>query len=211
MTSAELPDPDSSPPATGVDDGLDQSSIESAAPGKSLARRSFRRATLLLITLLVFNYLVLPQLAGAREALDTLSHVTWWLLVVGVALEFAALASYTQLTMATLTKDRHNRPIGFFTLLRIQLSSKSVTNLVPGGSATGSALSYRLMTTSGLTGTQTGFALATVGLGSAVVLNLLFWIALLVSIPRRGSSRRMRPRPSSGRSRSPWWLHCSSC
>ena len=31
-----------------------------------------------------------------------------------------------------------------------------------------------------------GFALATAGLGSAVVLNLLFWVALLVSIPLRG-------------------------
>src|SRR5699024_8282744 len=135
-------------------------------------RRSIRRGVLLLIMLIVFNYLVLPQLAGAREALDTLSHVTWWMLIVALGLALAALGAYTQLTMAALPGTRHHRPIGFFTLLRIQLASKSLTILVPGGSATGSALSYRLMTSSGLAGTDTGFALATVGLGSAVVLNL---------------------------------------
>jgi hypothetical protein len=57
---------------------------------------------------------------------------------------------------------------------------------VPGGSAASSALGYRLMTLSGVSGPDAGFALATVGLGSAVVLNLLLWSALIVSIPIRG-------------------------
>ena len=57
---------------------------------------------------------------------------------------------------------------------------------MPGGSAASSALGYRLMTLSGVSGPDAGFALATAGLGSAVVLNLIFWIALLVSIPLRG-------------------------
>ncbi|MEY2443839.1 MAG: putative heme transporter [Ilumatobacteraceae bacterium] len=42
------------------------------------------------------------------------------------------------------------------------------------------------MTLSGVDGRDAGFALATAGLGSAVVLNLLFWIGLMVSIPIRG-------------------------
>jgi uncharacterized protein (TIRG00374 family) len=42
------------------------------------------------------------------------------------------------------------------------------------------------MTLSGVPGPDAGFALATVGLGSAVVLNLILWCALLVSIPLRG-------------------------
>jgi uncharacterized protein (TIRG00374 family) len=42
------------------------------------------------------------------------------------------------------------------------------------------------MTLSGVTGPDAGFALATVGLGSAVVLNMILWLALLVSIPIRG-------------------------
>lgn len=42
------------------------------------------------------------------------------------------------------------------------------------------------MTLSGVNGAAAGFALATAGLGSAVVLNLIFWLALIVSIPIRG-------------------------
>jgi uncharacterized protein (TIRG00374 family) len=71
-------------------------------------------------------------------------------------------------------------------LFRIQMSTRSLSCIVPGGSAASSALGYRLMTLSGVTGPDAGFALATVGLGSAVVLNLILWIALLVSIPIRG-------------------------
>ena len=47
-------------------------------------------------------------------------------------------------------------------------------------------MGYRLMTLSGVNGPDAGFALATAGLGSAVVLNLIFWLALMVSIPIRG-------------------------
>ena len=57
-------------------------------------------------------------------------------------------------------------------LFRIQLSTKALSSIVPGGSAAGSALAYRLMTLSGVNGPDAGFALATAGLGSAVVLNL---------------------------------------
>ncbi len=66
------------------------------------------------------------------------------------------------------------------------MSTKALGNIVPGGSAASSALGYRLLTLSGISGPDAGFALATAGLGSAVVLNLLFWIALLISIPLRG-------------------------
>ena len=160
--------------------------LVTANPRRALAKRSARRAALLLLTLLAINYLVLPQIAGAREALETLSHVKWWLLILALGLALAGLWSYAPLTMSALPHKRHERPVSYFTMFRIQLATKTVTNLVPGGSAAGSALGYRLMIASGLTGTETGFALATVGLGSAVVLNLIFWLALLISIPRSG-------------------------
>jgi uncharacterized protein (TIRG00374 family) len=76
--------------------------------------------------------------------------------------------------------------VGIWTLLRIQLSTKAVTNVVPGGSAAGSALGFRLLTLAGVRGADAGFAMATAGLGSAVVLNLILWVALLLSIPTRG-------------------------
>jgi uncharacterized protein (TIRG00374 family) len=71
-------------------------------------------------------------------------------------------------------------------MFRIGMSSKALTYIVPAGNAAGSALGYRLLTLSGIRGADAGFALATAGLGSAVVLNLIFWTALLVSIPLRG-------------------------
>ena len=76
--------------------------------------------------------------------------------------------------------------ISLMRMFRIQMSTKALGNIVPGGSAAGSALGYRLLTLSGISGPDAGFALATAGLGSAVVLNLIFWVSLLVSIPLRG-------------------------
>jgi uncharacterized membrane protein YbhN (UPF0104 family) len=122
------------------DDGRSKSKDDDDDSKGSTVGRGIRRGLLLLLTLLVFNYLVLPQLAGARKAAETLSHVTWWLLIVAFAMEIAAMASYTRLTMAALPGDRHHRPIKFFSLFRIQLAVKSETNLVPGGSATGAAM-----------------------------------------------------------------------
>ncbi len=133
--------------------------------------------------LLVFNHLVLPQLGGARRAAHLLSQVNPLLLVLALGLELAAFAAYTRFTRATLPGDA---PVSRLTLFRIQLSTKAVTNLVPGGSAAGGALGYRLLTEAGVARPAAGFTLATVGLGSAVVLNLLLWVALLVSIPVNG-------------------------
>jgi uncharacterized protein (TIRG00374 family) len=76
--------------------------------------------------------------------------------------------------------------LSLFTIFRIQLATRSVTNLVPGGSAAGGTLGYRLLTDAGVSSSAAGFSLATVGLGSAVVLNLILWVALLISIPLNG-------------------------
>jgi hypothetical protein len=96
----------------------------------------------------------------------------------------SALYAYSLLTRAALGDRR--RTSRSWRLFRIQMSTKALSSIVPGGSAAGSALGYRLMTLSGVPGPDAGFALATAGLGSAVVLNLLFWVALVVSIPIRG-------------------------
>ena len=63
------------------------------------------------------------------------------LLIVALALEIGAFAAYTQLTRVTLPPDL---PVSRLTLFRIQLSTKAVTNLVPGGSAAGNTLGFRL-------------------------------------------------------------------
>ena len=66
------------------------------------------------------------------------------------------------------------------------MSTRALSSIVPGGSAASSALGYRLLTLSGVAGPDAGFALATVGIGSALVLNLMLWMALIISIPIRG-------------------------
>ena len=100
--------------------------------------------------------------------------------------------AYTLLTRAALGDESNN--ISRLRLFRIQMSTKALSSIVPGGSAAGSAMGYRLMTLSGVNGPDAGFALATAGLGSAVVLNLIFWIASdgLDPDPRRQPGLRHR-------------------
>jgi putative heme transporter len=71
-------------------------------------------------------------------------------------------------------------------LLRIQLTTRAVTNVVPGGSAAGSAIGYRMLTLAGVRGADAGFGLVAAGMGSAVMLNVILWVTLFVSIPLAG-------------------------
>ncbi|MBO0730906.1 MAG: UPF0104 family protein [Acidimicrobiaceae bacterium] len=139
----------------------------------------------LLILALIIEYLVVPQIAGTRNAVHQLANVHWPWLLLGVVLEMASILSYAQLARTLLPPE--SRP-SLFTVLRIQLTTLSVSHCVPGGSAAGSSLGYRLLTNAGVRGADVGFALATQSLGSAVVLNVIFWAALVVSIPVWGFS-----------------------
>lgn len=139
----------------------------------------------LLILALIIEYLVVPQLAGPRKVAHLLAEVNPALLAAGVALEVGAWLSYAELTRAVLPVESK---VSLFTLARIQMTTLSVSHSVPGGTATGAALGYRLMRQSGVGGTDVGFALATQGIGSAIVLNVILWIALIVSIPVWGFS-----------------------
>ena len=124
---------------------------------------------------------LLPQFIEAATELRNLNPL---LLVLGFALEIIALYFYSLLTRAALGEAA--APLSGMRMFRIQLSTRALTNVVPGGNAAGSALGYRLLTLSGIKGPDAGFALATAGIGSAVVLNLVFWVGLIVSVPRRG-------------------------
>lgn len=156
-----------------------------AAPRRSSGRtrRRLRRLAFVFALLLVVEYLVLPQVTGARQALHLLGRVNLWLVLLGVALEVGALVAYAMLTAAVLPRER--RP-GLFSVLRIDLSTLAVSHVVPGGSAVSTGVGYRLLVEQGLEPGDVGFALAAQGLGSAVVLNVLLWVALVVSIPFHG-------------------------
>ena len=149
---------------------------------KPTFRKRMIRTVQAVIALFLLNYVAVPQLAGLRRAVTKLSEVNGVMLVAGLAFELAALLAYSQFTRVALSPSE----IRLSTILRVQMSTKAVTNLVPGGSAAGSALGYRLLTLAGVDSASAGFALATAGLGSAVVLNLLLWLTLLVSIPLSG-------------------------
>ncbi len=147
-------------------------------------RRRFRFTLKLLVMLAVLYYFVFPLLPNFGNAFLDLRHVEPVLLVVGFTLEMVALWCYAPLMKAALGDAGEH--LSNSRLYRIQMSTRAVSSIVPGGSAASSALGYRLMTLSGVAGPDAGFALATVGLGSAVVLNLILWCALIVSIPIRG-------------------------
>lgn len=142
-----------------------------------------RRVVLLLIGAFVVIHFLVPQIAGVHRALYRLGQVKVLWLLIAVVLELASILAYTMLTRAVLL---HSKPPRFDVLLRTQLATLAVNHVVPGGAAAGGALGYRLLTEAGVSGTDAAFALATQSAGSAVVLNLLLWIGLVVSIPLHG-------------------------
>jgi uncharacterized protein (TIRG00374 family) len=144
---------------------------------------SVRRLTQLLLVAFVVIHFVLPQVPKVRDAVPLLGSIDVRLVLLAVAFEAASICSYTKLTASLIPRGQQPR---FFTLLRIQLSTLAISHVVPGGSAAGGALGFRLLTKSGLRGTDAAFVMATQGMGSAVVLNILLWVGLVISIPLRG-------------------------
>lgn len=127
-------------------------------------------------------YVVVPLVASHRAELATLGHVNAGYVVAGVVLEVAALVAYSQLTYAVLPAPGTSRA----RLFRINLSTLALSHVSPGGTAPGAALGYRLLTQSGISGADAGFTLGTQGIGSAVVLNVLFWLALVAFLVEHG-------------------------
>ena len=149
-----------------------------AATRRRRVRRQVKWGLYAVGLFLVLEYLVLPQLAGARRSVNLLGRINFAYVVAGVVLEAASLVSYSQLTHTVL----HNEGPPRSRLLRINLSSLSVSHIVPGGTAPGTAVAFRLLTQAGVPGADAGFALGMQGVGSAVVLNSILWLALLVSV-----------------------------
>jgi len=137
------------------------------------------------VLIFIFEYLVLPQFASARRSIHVLGQVNVWWLGCAVLLEVAALLAYAELSRTVLTPDAPSRSVQ----LRVNMSSLALSHVVPGGTAPGGALAYRLLTDEGVPGSVTAFGLAAQGIGSAVVLNMIFWMALVISIPLSGYNR----------------------
>jgi len=153
-----------------------------AASRRWYRRREVRWTVTIVALIFVFEYLLLPELASARRSLDLLGRVNVGLLVVATLAEVASLVSYAQLTHGVLSPDAPSR----WRLFRVDMSTLSVSHVVPGGTAAGGAMGYRLLTGLGVPGPTALFGLGAQGIGSAVVLNMVFWLALVVSIPING-------------------------
>lgn len=149
---------------------------------RSRIPRPLRHGIILFVIALLVEYLVVPELVGASRHLSLLSELNVGWLVAGVVLEAASLLCYTLLTKVLLPSHAPS----LWTLLRIDLAGNAVSHVVPGGSAASAGLGYRLTTSFGVEGRSAAFAMATQGMGSAVVLNVMLWCALVVSIPLAG-------------------------
>ena len=137
---------------------------------------------MILVCFFIGEYILLPVLASARREFHRLSQLNFLWLILGALLELAALAAYAQLTHTVLSPGAPKR----FTIFRINMWALAVSHVLPGGTVPGTAASYRLLTENEVSGSTAAFGLAAQGIGSAVVLNLIFWFALLISIPLQG-------------------------
>ena len=145
--------------------------------------RTVRHLAELLLAGFIVEYFVAPQIGGTHKALNVLASVNPFLLVAGLVLEVLSWVAYFELTRVLIPK---NSDPGFAALSRIQLSTLALSHCLPGGNAMGYSLGYRLLMRTGVGGPDVAVALATLGLGSAVVLNVIFWLALLISLPIYG-------------------------
>ncbi|CAN5377507.1 hypothetical protein BH09ACT10_BH09ACT10_04290 [soil metagenome] len=143
--------------------------------------RLVRRISGVGLTILVFEYLVLPKLLVARDDVSLLSSVAPAMLAIALFLQIASLAAYSGLTWRAL----HAGPAcSFATLLRVDLTGLGVSHVVPGGGATAAALRFRLLTEVGVrplnamagTAVQTGC--------SVVSLVAVFLCGLAFALPQ---------------------------
>jgi len=130
----------------------------------------------------VFEYLVLPQLGPARRSLHLLGSVNPLLVVVAVLLEVSAILAYVELTRTVLYPYAPSR----YNTARVDMAAFAISHVVPGGTAPAGALAYRIFNELGVPKETNAFGLAAQGAGSAVVLNVIFWMALVISIPLNG-------------------------
>jgi len=168
-------------------DQVEHGEPEEQPPAPPTARRRWlpRNVKITLMVLFLFfvgEYVLLPEFASARREFNQLTHLNFLWLILGALLEVAALVAYAELTHTVLSPDAPDR----FRVFRINMWALAVSHVLPGGTVPGTAASYRLLTDSGVSGSTAAFGLATQGIGSAVVLNLIFWLSLLISIPLQG-------------------------
>src|SRR5436190_771573 len=82
----------------------------------------------------IVYFFVLPLIPGFGRAVHDLQDVNPALLAVALTLELASLMSYSMLTRAALPRGS----VSVLRMFRIQLSTRALASVMPGGSAAGS-------------------------------------------------------------------------
>lgn len=126
---------------------------------------------------------MVPELVRASRNLYLLGRVSPWWVAAGVVTEALSLFSYAVLTRVLLPGGP--KP-GLWTLYRIDLAAAAVAHVIPAGTLGTMPLGYKLFTSEGISGSDTTVMMAAKGVGATVVLNLLLWLALIISIPLAG-------------------------
>ena len=147
------------------------------------ARRPLRRLAIIFILLLIIEYLVIPELVGASKDLYLLGRLNVGWMAGGIILEGLSLFCYALLNRVLLPAE--GRP-GLSRLFRIDLTAAAVAHVIPAGTVGSAGIGYQLFTAEGIAGTDVGVMMATKGIGSTIVLNVLLWLALVISIPLSG-------------------------
>jgi len=146
--------------------------------------KPLRRGIVIFALVLIIEYLVVPELVGASKDLSLLGRVNAAWLVAGLVLEGMSLFCYGLLTQALLPSGSFNP--GLSRLFRIDLAAAAIAHVIPAGTLGSAGIGYRLFTTEGIKGRDAAVMMATKGLGSTVVLNVLLWVSLVISIPLAG-------------------------
>jgi uncharacterized protein (TIRG00374 family) len=146
--------------------------------------KPLRRGIVIFALVLIIEYLVVPELVGASKDLNLLGRVNPAWLVAGLVLEGVSLFCYGLLTQALLPPGSFNP--GLSRLFRIDLAAAAIAHVVPAGTVGSAGIGYRLFTAEGIKGNDAAVMMATKGLGSTVVLNILLWLSLVISIPLAG-------------------------
>jgi uncharacterized protein (TIRG00374 family) len=173
-----------------ADLATNESTVAKRRPWWILARRIAGPAIRLLIVAAVIEFALLPQIAGARKSINLLSDISPAWLSLGLGCQILSLLAYAKLSQVSLDAGAG---VGYFQLLRVDLSTLAVSHVVPAGSAVGIGLGYRLLVRSGVSSDHavSGKALQTVG--SAVVLNVLLGGALLAALLTHGNNPLYAP------------------
>ncbi len=165
---------------------------------RSASRRSVILRIVVLLVALVGLYVVWPSLLAEFDRLPELDRLNPIWFVVMIACE---AASFTCLWMLQRLMLRSTR---WYAIATAQLSENAVAKLLPGGTAAGEALQYRMLTTAGERPEKVGVALA-----ASEVVDIATVLALPVLEPAvHPAGERRGPGLGEERPSSAWGSCC---